>query len=313
MELIEHYRPEFVARFDARETPCQCPACQHAQQDWPHISVKMKNQQRESLDITCEAAAREMLLNPEAFILHTSRGEAQSEEVLSVWSETLNQQCINLAVHPALSLEGSLYAIGVLLSKAQQHQDDGEQDPALLASMGEQLALLAEQGVLTQQFALLPPIAENRIAALKEMGRVRLNLNLPLAEKMSVALKMSELAVMQPARLAERLQELESLWSTVPLFDEQPHILRNALIYQLYTSVFPGVHCSDYGEAFLGLATQLFQLKVVCAIRCEQGTLTQDDVVLLINALKGWQKPNPFSANTAHTSDYKLLCGLSLL
>lgn len=108
-----------------------------------------------------------MLLNPEAFILHTSQGEAQGEDELSAWSETLNQQCINLAVHPALSLEGSLYAIGVLLSKAQQYLDGGEHDPALLSSMGEQLAMLAEQGVLTQQFALLPPIAENRIAALK--------------------------------------------------------------------------------------------------------------------------------------------------
>ncbi|HAT2780915.1 hypothetical protein I5504_16165 [Citrobacter koseri] len=313
MELIEHYQPEFVSRFDARETPCQCPACQHAQQNWPRISVKLKNQQRESLDITCEAAAREMLLNPEAFILHTSQGEAQGEDELSAWSETLNQQCINLAVHPALSLEGSLYAIGVLLSKAQQYLDGGEHDPALLSSMGEQLAMLAEQGVLTQQFALLPPIAENCIAALKEMGRVRLNLNLPLTEKMSVALKMSELSVMQPARLADRLQQLESLWSTIPLFDEQPHILRNALIYQLYNDVFPGIQCTNYGEALLGLANQFFQIKMLCAIRREQGALTQDDVVLLINALKGWQQQNPFSANAAHTSDYSLLCGLSLL
>ncbi|SQB21859.1 Uncharacterised protein [Citrobacter koseri] len=35
---------------------------------------------------------------------------------------------------------------------------------------------------------------------------------------------------------------------------------------------------------------------MLCAIRCEQRALTQDDVVLLINALKGWQQQNPFSA-----------------
>ncbi len=146
MELTEHYQPEFVSRFDARETACECPACRNGGEGWPHISVKMKNQQRESLDIVCETAAKEMLFNPDAFILHTTQRAAQGEEMLSPWSETLNQQCVNLAIHPALALEVSLYSIGVLLSKAQQYRDNGECDPALLVNMGEQLAALAEQG-----------------------------------------------------------------------------------------------------------------------------------------------------------------------
>lgn len=313
MELIEHYQPEFVTRFDARETPCSCPACQSAEQAWPHISVKMKNQQRESLDIGCETAAKEMLFNPEAFILHIEQAAPQSEELLPVWSEVLNQQCINLAVHPSLPLEISLYAIGILLSKAQQHWDNGETDPALLISMTEQLAALAEQGVLEQQFAMLPPIVENRIAALKEMGAMRLNLNLPMVEKMGLALKLSELSIMQAPRLAERLQTLESVWSGIALFNEQPHTLRNILIYQLYSDIFPGVNCTNYGEVLLGLARQFFQIKMLCAIRAEQGELTQDDVLLLLSSLYRWQKHNPFAVEMGNTSDYNLLSGLSLL
>lgn len=87
------------------------------------------------------------------------------------------------------------------------------------------------------------------------MGRIRLNLNLPLTEKMSVALKMSELSVMQSARLADRLQQLESLWSTIPLFDEQPHILRNALIYQLYNDVFPAFNAPITVRRYWGWPT----------------------------------------------------------
>ncbi|HGF0768913.1 TPA: hypothetical protein ACF7ZB_001215 [Kluyvera georgiana] len=313
MELIEHYQPEFVSRFDARETPCTCPACQHAGQAWPHVSVKLRNQQRETLDIGCETAAKEMLFNPEAFVLHTAQAEPQSDEVLSAWSETLNQQCINLAVHSALTLEVSLYAIGVLLSKAHQHLDNGENDPALLVSMGEQLAALAEQGVLAQQFALLPPIMENRIAALKEMGTMRLNLNLPMVEKMGMSLKLSELSIIQPARLVERQEELNAAWSTITLFDEQPHILRNMLIYKIYSDVFPGVNCNNYGEALLGLARQFFQLKMLCALRAEQKRLTLDDVALLVSALCDWQQQNLFTAEAGNTADYSLLCGLSLL
>lgn len=313
MELIEHYQPEFVSRFDARETPCACPACQSAEQTWPHISIKLKNQQRESLDIGCETAAKEMLFNPEAFVLHTAQAASQSEEMFSAWSEMLNQQCINLAVHPALTLDVSLYAIGVLLSKAQQYLDSGECDPALLSAMGEQLAALAEQGVLTQQFAMLPPIPENRISALKEMGAMRLNLNLPMVEKMGMALKLSELSIMQASRLTERQQQLEASWQGIALFEEEPYALRNILIYQLYSDVFPGVNCTNYGEAFLGLASQFFQIKMLCAIRSEQGVLTQDDMALLVSALRGWQQQNAFTSETGHTADYSLLCGLSLL
>lgn len=313
MELIEHYQPEFVTRFDARETPCACPACQNAEQAWPHVSIKLKNQQRETLDIGCETAAKEMLFNPEAFVLHIVQAAPQSEESLPAWSEALNQQCINLAVHPALTLELSLYAIGILLSKAQQHLDNGESDPALLVDMGAQLATLAEQGVLAQQFAMLPPITENRAAELKEMGAMRLNLNLPMAEKMGMSLKLSELAIMQPARLAERQQVLDSAWPAITLFDEQPHTLRNILIYQLYSDIFPGIGCTNYGEALLGLARQFFHIKMLCAIRAEQKELTQDDVALLVSALRGWQQKNPSVGEPGNTADYSLLCGLSLL
>ena len=313
MELIEHYQPEFVSRFDARETPCTCPACQNAEATWPHVSVKLKNQQRETLDIGCETAAKEMLFNPEAFVLHTAQAAPQGEEALSAWSEALNQQCINLAVHPALTLEVSLYAIGILLSKAQQYLDNGESDPALLAEMGEQLATLAEQGVLAQQFAMLPPIAENRAAELKEMGAMRLNLNLPMVEKMGVSLKLSELAIMQPARLAERQLALDATWPTIALFSEQPHTLRNILIYQLYSDIFPGVGCTNYGEALLGLARQFFHIKMLCAIRAEQKELTQDDVAMLVSALRGWQQKHPSVGEPGSTADFSLLCGLSLL
>ena len=186
-------------------------------------------------------------------------------------------------------------------------------DPALLADMGAQLATLAEQGVLAQQFAMLPPIVENRAAELKEMGAMRLNLNLPMVEKMGMSLKLSELAIMQPSRLAERQQALDAAWPAIALFDELPHMLRNILIYQLYSDIFPGVGCSNYGEALLGLARQFFHLKTLCAIRAEQKELTQDDVALLVSALRGWQQQHPSVGEPGSTSDFSLLCGLSLL
>lgn len=314
MEIIERYQPEFVLRHAARSEACSCPACSRPSEDWPQANVRFTTQLRESLDPGCESVARELLFNPQAFVLQISQAEAQGVVELTAWDEMLNQQCINLAVHPALSLEVSLYAIGVLLSKAQQYLDDDKRDPALLMSMGEQLAQLAEHSVLAEQLAMLPPIKENGLAALKAMGAMRLNLNLPMAEKMSVMLKLSELGIMPAGRLSERLQELQTCLQGSVLFAEQPHILRNVLIYRLYHDVFPGVGCENYGAAMLSLAQDFFQLKMLTAIALgEEQTLTEDKLIALFSAWFSWRQANPSIVNEEHSADYSLLCGLSLL
>lgn len=314
METIERYQPEFVARHEALAGTCQCPACQKAEGDWPRASLYFHNQQRDSLNPACEAVARELLLNPQAFILHISQGDTRGELELTPWAEALNQQCINLAIHPALSLEGSIYAIGVLLSKAQQYHDEGKSEPELLISMGEQLAVLAEQGVLEEQLELLPAIEENRRKALKEMGNMRLNLNLPMAEKMAMMLKLSELSIMPPNRLSERLSELQQSISTSTVFTEQPQILRNILIYRLYSEVFPGPGCQNFGAALLELTRQFFQLKMLSAIwLTDHKTLTDEQLVTLFSAWFNWQSNKSETEASADSSDFSLLSGLSLL
>lgn len=314
METFERYLPEFVVQYQQIKEECGCPACQKAEGDWPRQSLSLHSQQRESLHPGCERAARELLLNPQAFVLHTSPGEQRGEQALTPWLEALNQQCINLAVNPSLSLEGSLYAIGVLLSKAQHYADAGTAEPQLLVSMGDQLAILAQQGVLEEQLGQLPAIEANRLAALKEMGAMRLNLNLPMAEKMAMMLKLSELSIMQPGRLAERLQELESTLQNATFFAEHPHILRNVLIHRLYGDVFPGLECDNFGEALLGLTRQFFQLKMLAAIWLgDRQTLSEEQLVTLFSAWFQWRETACEQRDGEQTADYSLLCGLSLL
>lgn len=314
MDIIERYQPEFVTRHATLSETCSCPACRRGSEGWPQASVHLATQLRESLDPGCESVARELLLNPQAFALHISQGEVQDAVQFTAWDEMLNQQCINLAVHPALSLEVSLYALGVLLSKAQQYLDDDNRDPALLMSMGEQLAQLAEHGVLEEQLAMLPPIKENGLAALKAMGAMRLNLNLPMVEKMSVMLKLSELGIMPTSRLSERLEELQGGLQRCALLTGQPYILRNVLIYRLYHDVFPGVGCENYGAVMFSLAQDFFQLKMLLAIAMgEEQTLAEDKLITLFSAWYSWRQVNPMQVDAQNSADYSLLCGLSLL
>lgn len=312
MKLIEHYQPEYVIRFGQRETPCVCPACQAETEHGPYTHLTMGNQRRDSLNAACESAAREILLNPEAFILHTDETVADGARKKNLWDETLNQQCINMAVNPALTLESSLYAIGVLLSKAQRYIEENQRKPKQLVEMGEQLSKLAEAGILNEQLAQLPAIELNRVEALGEMGAMRLNLNLPAMQKMMLMLKLSELAVMEWARIEERLQELDK--KRIPLLAEQPHIARNILIYRLYSEFFPHPDADNYGVALSSLTRQFFQLKMLCAMWLEDNAeLTPDDFIALFSAWYSWQQQQPRPTGSANTADYTLLCGLSLI
>lgn len=312
MELIEHYQPEYVLRFRAREAACTCLACQAATGNWPHTSTSLGNQQRDSLNAACESAARDILLDPDAFVLHAGEAASDGEREDNQWNEVLNQQCINMAVHPSLSLQSSLYAIGVLLSKAQRYVDEKQCEPQHLVTMGEQLSQLAENGILNEQFAMLPTIEVNRVEALGDMGAMRLNLNLPPMQKMMFMLKLSELAVMEPARLQDRLRELDA--RPIPLLEGQPHILRNMLIYRLYGEFFPCAAFDNYGEALMSLTRQFFQVKMLCAMWLEDNAeLTEDDFISLVSAWYGWQQQATPGNERVNTADYTLLCGLSLI
>ncbi|ELW1648211.1 hypothetical protein KI694_16985 [Enterobacter oligotrophicus] len=312
MDLIEHYQPEYVIRFNARNASCDCPACQVASGDWPKTRLTVGNQQRDSLNAACESAAREILLNPEAFLLHTDEAESDSVRDDNAWDETLNQQCINIAVHPALTLESSLYAIGVLLSKAQRYLEENQRDPQRLAVMGNELAQLAQSGILNEQLSLLPPIEINRVEALGEMGAMRLNVNVSGMQKMMLMFKLSELAVMQPARLQDRLRELEM--KVIPLLSEQPFIARNVLLYRLYSEHFPCRNASNYGVALKSLTRQFFQLKMLCSLWLEDNeTLTVDDFIALFSAWYDWKTQQPQEDDGNNHADYTLLCGLSII
>lgn len=314
METINCYQPEFVACYASLPESCTCPACINAGPAWPLADVMLHNQQRESLNPGCEAVARLLLLNPQAFVLHISEVAARNAPQFSAWDEMLNQQCINLAIQPNLTLEGSLYAMGVLLSKAQIYRDKGQCDPQLIHDMAEQLALLAEQGMLDEQVQQLPVIETRRLVTLKAMGTMRLKLNLPSAEKIHVMLKLSELAIMPDCRLRERLQELQASYLTCTIFSEKPHIMRNILIYHLYHNVFPGVSCRYYGQQFFYLTRDIFQLKMLSALwQTDCQSLTEESIVMLFSAWFNWKSTLNFCQEECQEQQDSVLYALSLL
>jgi lysine-N-methylase len=311
---MEHYQPEFVVRFLAENTACDCKECQAAEGHWPLASIKFNQQQRDSLDVSCESAAKQMLLNPEAFVLHANENNEAGDSQPDLWLEMLNQQCLNLAMHPALTVETALFAIGILLDKAQQYRDAQQNDTALLVAMTEKLEGWAEQGVLVEQYIQLPKNTTAQAGALKSLSAQCMNFNLPMMDKMTISLKIGELNVMNEAQLVDRLNALQQRWDALKLTNNMAVIARNSLMYKLYNDVFPGGGDAHYGEKFLQLTQQFFQLKMLLAIWAETGNeLTDDVLVSMYCSCYQVQKNNVIPGVYANDGETALLYALSLI
>ena len=308
---MEHYQPEFVTRYLTENAACTCPACQSSGNELAVVSIQFNNQQRDSLEVSCESAARQLLLNPQAFVLHAGENSGETLPHTDLWLETLNQQCLNLAMHPSLNTETALYAIGILLSKAQQYQRQQQHDPALLVGMAEEVCVLANNGVLADQYNQLPQFSALRAAALKTLSALPIDFTLPLSEKMTLTLKISELMLMNETHLVDRVQALGSLWeefhAQAPAF-----VARNILIYQIYQNIFPGRNPTRYGSQMLHLTRQFFQLNNLFALWLETGNPLTDDVQ--VSLFSSWYRSQcNIVANPRDDDDAALLEAFALI
>ncbi|OAT16721.1 lysine-N-methylase [Buttiauxella noackiae ATCC 51607] len=315
MELIDNYQPEYVKRFKENNKKCQCQNCLKEGEGYPYVTLTWKNQQRESLSLSCQTAAKEILLNPQAFILHESKIASESSLLFNPSLEVINQLCINFATHPAISLEQKIYLIGVLLSKVHSDNNEVVSDISMLDDLFRNLLSLADNNQLQKQMNQLPEIIQIRLTALKEIGKIKLNINRPLEHKMAFILKLSELTILNDERLAERLQQIQFGWQQGEgFFNRHQEILTNLLVYIIYNNTFPDTN-ENYGTSFFQLSEHIFRLKMIISIYCQEiAGYDREQIVTLISAYFEWDdKVKNMKVNTKQDSERFLLSGFALL
>ncbi|RPH29460.1 hypothetical protein EHN07_05855 [Buttiauxella warmboldiae] len=315
MELIDNYQPEYVKRFNADHEKCRCQACKSGKENFPIVNLRWKNQHRQSLSISCLKAAKEILLNPQSFILHESKISSESSLLLNTSLEMINQLCINFAIYPGISLEHKIYLIGVLLSKVHKDNSKITSDISMLDELSRNLYSLADNNQIQQQMNQLPEIIQIRLQALKEIGKIKLDINLPFEHKMAFMLKLSELTILNDERLTERLHQIQVAWEHGDeFFKSNQEIFNNLLIYMIYNTTFPDSN-ESYGASFFYLAEHIFRLKMIIAIYCEEiACFEKEQVVALISAYFEWnERVKTIEVNINQDSENLLLSGFALL
>lgn len=262
------YTPECVLKFRQYVDRCACAYCLDSGAENVAVTRTWANEQRESLRLGCERACREVLLNPEAFVLHVGESTARAAPALTPFEQTLNQLSINLAIDPYLSFDESLYGLGVLISKASTCDPTVSDAVLALNTLSHELSELAQRGLLQQQCALMPPLPDRQTRAFATLGKQSFPLALPLIDKMAFMLALTELALFSPAQRAERHHALKTLWRErcVPFFASQDHIWRNYLLYRLYDRPFCLASEHSLGQQFLQLMQDIHGLKLLSAL-----------------------------------------------
>ncbi|EIC82583.1 hypothetical protein [Serratia sp. M24T3] len=303
MPMIKRYTPNYVVKFKQTSTCCTCLSCKKSPPKTALVTQYWKNQQRESVSLRCESACRAVLLDPQAFMLDDSSLDTEENQVrqeFTAFEQALNQQCINLAIAPQPSFEESLFALGILVSKAESLDPQAGESLDALLNMAADLQALAENGQLQQQYILLPPVPEIQAKAFKTLGKKSFAFALPKLQKMALQMALSELSLLSPAQFAERHDEIKTVWqdSCTPYFAKRSHIWRNYLLYCLYHQPFSPTVSHRITDCYFELLADIYELKTLLAIALSSDIAMDEDSVIKIftafhQAGENQQETNP--------------------
>lgn len=316
MELIENYQPEYVKRFKENNEKCLCQTCQKEGNGFPFVTLRWKNQQRESLSLSCQTAAKEILLNPQAFVLHMTSIEQDNNESEKMIDEVevLNQIFINHVIDENLSYRESLFSLSIVLNKLQRFQYSSDFAVNEINKISIQISELISMGQFKKHFMEIPKVPELRVELLINMGDMRLDLPLPPVQKMSLMLKLSELKILSKERISGKLTDLESvIIEKSMLFEGVDYVFKNYIIYRIFHHAFSDLEDKSV-TAFKDICEEIFEIKMLASMYYSiNHTFTPDDLVMLISSHSLWREQklqkNPTPVRNVNT----LLHGLAVL
>ncbi|EGI6811347.1 lysine-N-methylase [Escherichia coli] len=280
MSFIECYEPEYVRHF----------MTQHP--DSPlYVRKVWKNEIRLSLALTDIASCEAVLNDARAFELQlTYRPVEESIGELSARDAILNQVVLSTLALTDLTPELSLYAVGILLSRASKMPGKDGDILARLTTLPQALTDHAQKGTLQAQFARLPPVPQLARQLVTLLGSFAFDWSiLPESpRKASLPLQVTLLALHDANSEALLQQQLQAQWQTTwqQHFAAAPWMMRNWLIYRVYHDVIGQADGADY----FPLVCDFYLLRTLISLwTLDDSPLRQEDIFALFAVFERWR------------------------
>ncbi|HEA0455838.1 TPA: lysine-N-methylase [Escherichia coli] len=280
MSFIECYEPEYVRNFMA-----QYP-------DSPlYVRKVWKNEIRQSLALTEIASCKAVLNDARAFELQlTYRPVEENAAALSARDVIINQVILSTLTLPDLTPELSLYAVGILLSRARKMPGRDSDTLARLTALPQALADHAQIGTLQAQFAQLPPVPQLARQLVTLLGSFAFDWSiLPESpRKNSLPLQVTLLTLHDANSEALLQQQLQTQWQTTwqQHFATAPWMMRNWLIYRVYHDVIGQADGADYCP----LVCDFYLIRTLISLwTLDDSPLRQEDIFALFAVFERWR------------------------
>lgn len=280
MSFIECYEPEYVRNFLAQHPGSPL-----------YLRKVWKNEIRQSLMLTEPASCEAVLNDARAFELQlTYRPVEENTAELSARDAIVNQIILSTLTLPDLTPELSLYAVGILLSRASKMPGRDGDILARLTTLPQALADHAKKGTLQAQFAQLPQVPQLARLLVTLLGRFTFDWSiLPESpRKASLPLQVTLLTLHDANSEALLQQQLQTQWQTTwpQHFTASPWIIRNYLIYRVYHDV---IGHSD-GADFFPLVCDFYLIRTLISLWTLDGSpLRQEDIFALFAMFERWR------------------------
>ncbi|WP_220422649.1 lysine-N-methylase, partial [Escherichia coli] len=212
----------------------------------------------------------------------TYRPVEDNSAELSARDAIVNQVILSTLTLRDLTPELSLYAVGILLSRASKMPGRDGDILARLTTLPLALADHAKKGTLQAQYAQLPPVPQLARQLMTLLGGCAFDWSiLPESpRKASLPLQVTLLTLHDANSEALLQQQLQTQWQTTwqQHFATAPWMMRNWLIYRVYHDVIGQTDGADY----FPLVCDFYLLRTLISLWTLDGSpLRQEDIFAL--------------------------------
>ncbi len=249
---------------------------------YPRTSHIRESDKFETLSLSCPEAARLILFSPDAFMFERKLSGAKMTSYPSpLWVSKTYDYSIELLLNEHLNWQQALLSIGFLINSADKVWLK-ESEASVLDSRFEQLSLLAEQGVLQEQYQKLSYVCEHQVQAFAAFHAMFIDAH-PRAD--GVRFKEIDDAisdVLDEDRVLD-IDRINRAWNDIasPALEEHGDIFKRYLLYYMYHEYFPTTLDDKPQSAFRLIVLDCFMLRCYLAVIANKNNgLSERDIIL---------------------------------
>ncbi|GGI68005.1 flagellar biosynthesis protein [Shewanella hanedai] len=249
---------------------------------YPRTCLVRDSDKFQSLSLSCPEAARLILFSPDAFMFdHKLSGSKITPHESPLWLSKSYDNSIELLLNEHLNWQESLLAIGLLINTADKVWGN-EVDASQLDVRLEQLTLLAEKGMLQEQYKALAYADGHQVQAFASIHGMFIDEHPRRDGVRFKTINDAISALLNDDRTVD-VDKINHAWNTIasPALEEHGDLFKRYILYYIYHEYFPITLNEAPQSAFRLLVLDCFMLRCYLAVIAHKNNgLSESDVIL---------------------------------